>query len=75
MRAEKLHVPHRRGQADTTTLDGKVSSKLGSGNSTLILAEIGQVDFEAAATFNGGPGKNTPPGQLRRPAGSRAVAR
>jgi hypothetical protein len=55
---DNLHVPHRRGQVGTT-FDGKASAKLGAGNSTLILAEIGQVDFEAAARFNGGPGKNT----------------
>jgi len=35
-----------------------VTAKLG-GKSTLRLAAIGTVDFEAPATFNGGPGHNT----------------
>jgi hypothetical protein len=48
----------RRGQTGTTTFDGKVSATLGAGNDTLVLAEIGKVDFEAAATFNGGTGMN-----------------
>ena len=42
-----------------TTFDGEVSAKLGAGNDTLVLAQVGLVVFETAATFNGGPGKNT----------------
>jgi len=42
-----------------TTFDGEVSAKLGAGNGTLVLAEVGEVVFETAATFNGGPGQNT----------------
>jgi hypothetical protein len=47
------------GGTDRTTFDGEVSAKLGAGNDPLVLAEVGLVVFEAAATFNGGPGKNT----------------
>ena len=42
-----------------TTFDGEVSAKLGAGNDTLVLAQAGLVTFETAATFNGGPGRNT----------------
>jgi hypothetical protein len=54
-----INSKHRTPHTGTTTFDGKVSAQLGAGNDTLILAEIGLVDFEASATFNGGPGKNT----------------
>ena len=47
------------GGTDRTTFDGEVSARLGTGNDTLVLAEVGLVVFETAATFNGGPGKNT----------------
>src|SRR5262249_27275321 len=47
------------GGTDRTTFDGEVSAKLGAGNDTLVLAQVGLVVFETAATFNGGPGKNT----------------
>ena len=49
-----INSQHRAGGTGTTTFDGRVSASLGAGNDTLILAEIGKVDFEAAATFNGG---------------------
>ena len=55
----EINSKHRRPQTGTTTFDGRVSAQLGAGNDTLILAEIGKVDFEAAATFKGGPGMNT----------------
>ena len=42
-----------------TTFDGEVSANLGAGNGTLVLAEVGEVVFETAARFNGGPGQNT----------------
>jgi hypothetical protein len=42
-----------------TTFDGAVSAKLGAGNDTLVLAQVGLVVFETAATFNGGSGQNT----------------
>jgi hypothetical protein len=54
-----INSKHRKPQTGTTTFAGKVSAKLGAGNNTLILAEIGQVTFGAQATFNGGPGRNT----------------
>jgi hypothetical protein len=55
----EINSKHRVGVAGTITFDGTVSAQLGYGNDTLILAEIGKVDFEAAATFNGGLGRNT----------------
>jgi hypothetical protein len=55
----EINSKHRRPQTGTTIFDGQVSAQLGAGNDTLILAEIGKVDFEATATFKGGPGKNT----------------
>ncbi len=54
-----INSKHRVPATATTTFNDEVTAKLGSGNSTLILAEIGQVDFEASATFNGGSGRNT----------------
>jgi hypothetical protein len=53
----EINSKHRVPQTATTTFNDKVSAQLGAGNDTLILAEIGKVDFEAAAKFNGGPGK------------------
>jgi hypothetical protein len=55
----EINSKHRRPKAGTTTFDGEVSAKLGAGNDTLVLAEVGKVVFDAAASFNGGPGKNT----------------
>jgi DNA/RNA endonuclease YhcR with UshA esterase domain len=53
-----INSKHLHPQTGTTTFNGEVTAKLG-GRSTLMLAAIGEVDFEAPATFDGGPGHNT----------------
>jgi hypothetical protein len=53
-----INSKHLHPKTGTTTFNGEVTAKMG-GRSTLLLAAIGQVDFEAPATFDGGPGHNT----------------
>jgi hypothetical protein len=53
-----INSKHRTPKTGTMTFDGKVTAKLGGSRNTLILAEIGNVEFGAQAKFNGGQGKN-----------------
>src|SRR5262249_7800396 len=53
-----INSKHRTPERGTTTFEGEVTADLGRGGSTLNLALIGEVDFEAEATFNGGRGHN-----------------
>jgi hypothetical protein len=53
-----INSKHRTPERGTTTFEGEVTADLGRGGSTLNLALIGEVDFEAAARFNGGRGQN-----------------
>jgi hypothetical protein len=55
----EINSKHRRPKTATTTFEGEVSAMLGAGKDTLMLAEVGKVHFEAAASFDGGPGQNT----------------
>jgi hypothetical protein len=54
-----INSRHSHGGTARTTFDGEVSANLGAGNDTLVLAQVGLVVFETAATFNGGSGHNT----------------
>src|SRR5262249_38389701 len=54
-----INSKHRTPERGTTTFEGEVTADLGRGGSTLNLALIGEVDFEAAARVNGGRGHNT----------------
>src|SRR5262249_59376173 len=61
-----INSKHRTPERGTTTFEGEVTADLGRGGSTLNLALIGEVDFEAAATFNRGPGRHTALGGPRQ---------
>lgn len=55
-----INSKHRTPSIGTTTFNGSVAANLGtSGGNTLILAAIGNVDFDDPSIFNGGPGNNT----------------
>jgi hypothetical protein len=51
-----INSRHRVPQTGTTTFQGDVTANLGSSRNTLNLADIGQVVFQADATFDGGAG-------------------
>jgi hypothetical protein len=49
-----INSKHRSPDTDTTVFNGAVTAHLGTGINTLHVAEIGDVDFEAPASFNVG---------------------
>jgi hypothetical protein len=49
-----INSKHRQPDTDTTVFNSAVTARLGMGFNTLHVAEIGQVDFEAPASFNDG---------------------
>jgi hypothetical protein len=53
-----INSQHRTPSRGTTTFEGEVTADLGRGGSTLHLGLIGDVEFDAESTFNGGRGHN-----------------
>jgi hypothetical protein len=54
-----INSQHRTPDTGTTTFVGPVTADLGRGGSTLHLGLIGDVEFAAESTFDGGSGHNT----------------
>jgi hypothetical protein len=54
-----INSQHRTPEIGTTTFAGEVTARLGSGQSTLHLGLIGDVELDAESTFDGGSGHNT----------------
>jgi hypothetical protein len=54
-----INSKHRTPNTDTTVFNGAVTARLGTGINTLHVAEIGNVDFEAPASFNVGSPAST----------------
>jgi hypothetical protein len=54
-----INSKHRTPDTDTTVFNSAVTARLGTGINTLHVAEIGNVDFEAPASFNVGSPAST----------------